>query len=236
MKRKAQDIIYAAVGEAHVEDQCNKRHDHLLKLYYGRPLYINHNEDVDGCVANGAICEFRGVKPKPAVSQKDFETFIIDGYHVNCVSITQVDSLLVNMLDGCKGGNKETIIELSPKVIYASAKFPVPFTGPITKNSMRTQRRISFEQFPVNCANARTVHSKLQGQSIHHLVVSSAWDYTDNWVYVCLSRCRTMKGLFLREPLNPSKTKGMAEEVRAFIKRLRKIKKRDHVFLHGEDL
>ncbi|KAG7349075.1 PIF1-like helicase [Nitzschia inconspicua] len=236
MKRKAQDIIYAAVGEAHVEDQCNKRHDPLLKLYYGRPLYINHNEDVAGCVANGAICEFRGVKLKPAVSQKDFETIIIDGYHVNCVSITQVDSLLVNMLDSCKGGNKETIIELtvSPKVIYASAKFPVPFTGPITKNSMRTRRRISFEQFPVNCANARTVH-KLQGRSIHHLVVS-AWDYTDNWVYVCLSRCTTMNGLFLREPLNPSKTKGMAEEVRAFIKSLRKIKKRAHVFFHGEDL
>ncbi|KAG7356959.1 ATPase AAA [Nitzschia inconspicua] len=234
MKRKAQDIIYAAVGEAHVEDQCNKRHDPLLKLYYGRPLYINHNEDVAGCVANGAICEFRGVKLKPAVSQKDFETIIIDGYHVNCVSITQVDSLLVNMLDGCKGGNKETIIELSPKVIYASAKFPVPFTGPITKNSMRTRRRISFEQFPVNCANARTVH-KLQGRSIHHLVVS-AWDYTDNWVYVCLSRCTTMNGLFLHEPLNPSITKGMAEEVRAFIKCLRKIKKRAHVFLHGEDL
>ncbi|KAG7362829.1 hypothetical protein IV203_026189 [Nitzschia inconspicua] len=114
------------------------------------------------------------------------------------------------MLDGRKGGNKETIIELSPKVIYASAKFPVPFTGPITKKSMRTRRRISFEQFPVNCANARTVH-KLQGRSMHHLVVS-AWDYTDNWVYVCLSRCTTMKGLFLREPLNPSKTKAMAEE------------------------
>ncbi|KAG7344342.1 hypothetical protein IV203_022350 [Nitzschia inconspicua] len=81
MKRKAQDIIYAAVGEAHVEDQCKKRHDPLLKLYYGRPLYTNHNEDVAGCVAYGAICEFRGVKPKPAVSQKDFETILIDGYH-----------------------------------------------------------------------------------------------------------------------------------------------------------
>ncbi|KAG7344913.1 hypothetical protein IV203_032444 [Nitzschia inconspicua] len=31
MKRKAQDIIYPAVGEAHVEDQYKKRHDPLLK-------------------------------------------------------------------------------------------------------------------------------------------------------------------------------------------------------------
>ncbi|KAG7356970.1 hypothetical protein IV203_001658 [Nitzschia inconspicua] len=38
MQPKAQDIIYAAVGEAHVRDKSNKYHDPLLKLYDGRPL------------------------------------------------------------------------------------------------------------------------------------------------------------------------------------------------------
>ncbi|KAG7345426.1 MULE transposase domain containing protein [Nitzschia inconspicua] len=210
METQAQDIIYAAVGEAHVKDQHKKYHDPLLKLYYGRPLYINQNEDVAGCVANGAMCEFRGIKLKAGVTRKEFETIIIDGYYVNCVSVTQIETLLVNMLDGSRGMNEQTIIQLSPKSVYASARFPVPFTGPITKKSMRTQRRISFEQFPINCANARTVH-KLQGRSIKHLVVS-AWDYTGNWIYVCLSRCTSMKGLFLREPSNPSKTRGMSDE------------------------
>ena len=45
---------------------------------------------------------------------------------------------------------------------------------------------IKFNQFPINVANARTVH-KLQGQSIKNLVVST-WNYTGNWVYVVLSR------------------------------------------------
>ncbi|KAG7345382.1 ribose-phosphate pyrophosphokinase [Nitzschia inconspicua] len=59
MEKKAQDIIYASVGEAHVKDKTKKYHDPLLKLYHGRPLCINQNEDVSRCIANGAMCEFR---------------------------------------------------------------------------------------------------------------------------------------------------------------------------------
>ncbi|KAG7363669.1 hypothetical protein IV203_027030 [Nitzschia inconspicua] len=115
MENKAQDIIYAAVGEAHIQDKTKKYHDPLLKLYYGRPLCINQNEDVASCIANGAMCEFRGVKLKPDVSISEFETIVIDGYYVNCVSVTQIDSLLVKMLDGTAGGEGEYIIELKPK-------------------------------------------------------------------------------------------------------------------------
>ncbi|KAG7372125.1 hypothetical protein IV203_018268 [Nitzschia inconspicua] len=165
MENKAQDVMYAAVGEAHVSDKCKKYHDPLLKLYLGRPLCINQNEDVSSCIANGAICEFRCVKLKPGASMDQLETIVIDGYYVNCVSVTQVESLLLKMLDGNAGEEGEHIIELNPKTIYASARFPVPCLGPITKKSMRTSRRISFDQFPINCANARTVH-KLQGRSI----------------------------------------------------------------------
>ncbi|KAG7372188.1 PIF1-like helicase [Nitzschia inconspicua] len=34
MEKKAQDIIYASVGEAHVQDKTKKYHDPLLKLYH----------------------------------------------------------------------------------------------------------------------------------------------------------------------------------------------------------
>ncbi|KAG7352578.1 PIF1-like helicase [Nitzschia inconspicua] len=234
MENKAQDVMYAAVGEAPVSDKCKKYHDPLLKLYLGRPLCINQNGDVSSCIANGAMCEFRGMKLKPGASMDQFETIVIVGYYVNCVSVTQVESLLLKMLDGNAGEEGEHIIELNPKTIYALARFPVPCLGPITKKSMRTSRRISFDQFPINCANARTVQ-KLQGRSIKNLVVS-AWDYTGNWIYVCLSRCTTLHGLFLREPLNPNKTKGMSEEVKAFMKSMREIQQYDRVHLHREDL
>ncbi|KAG7345267.1 hypothetical protein IV203_032798 [Nitzschia inconspicua] len=138
------------------------------------------------------------------------------------------------MLDGNGASDQEAFIELKAKVIYASAKIPVPCAGLIARNCMTTQRRIIFKQFPVSCGNARTVH-KLQGRSIMHLVVST-WDYTDNWISVGLSRCTIMNGLFLHMPLNPSKTRGMSEEVKSFMKSMQDIKQPKHVYLHGDDV
>ena len=61
-------------------------------------------------------------------------------------------------------------------------------------------------------ANARTVH-KLQGRSIDKLVISS-WDHTGNWVYVVLSRCSTLKGIYMRK--NLTKTRPMSEKCTQF--------------------
>ncbi|KAG7344073.1 hypothetical protein IV203_022081 [Nitzschia inconspicua] len=122
MEKKAQDIIYVSVEEAHVQDKTKKYHDSLLKLHHGRPLCINQNEDVSGCIANGAMCEFR----KPGVSITHFTTTLIDGYCVNCVCVTQIESMVSKMLDGNAGGDEEHLMELKPKTIFASARFPVP--------------------------------------------------------------------------------------------------------------
>ena len=74
-------------------------------------------------------------------------------------------------------------------------------------------------QFPLNCANARTIH-KLQGRSIDHLVISS-WDYKDNWVYVALSRVRQLKNLYLRIPLEQSRCSLPDPLLCQFMERLR---------------
>ncbi|KAG7354791.1 hypothetical protein IV203_004147 [Nitzschia inconspicua] len=108
MEKKAQDIIYSSVEDAHVQDKTKKYHDPLLKLYRGRPLCINQNEDVSGCIANGAMCEFRGVKLKPGVSITDFETILIDGYCVNCVCVTQIESMVVR----CWMGSQEETMNI----------------------------------------------------------------------------------------------------------------------------
>jgi hypothetical protein len=78
-------------------------------------------------------------------------------------------------------------------------------------------------QFPVNVANARTVH-KLQGRSIENMVLSTL-DYTDNWIYVALSRVVTMGGLFLRVPLLHAKTRGMSNECKKFHQEWRRTKR-----------
>ena len=56
-------------------------------------------------------------------------------------------------------------------------------------------------QIPVNSNIATTGH-KLQGMSKDTLIVNS-WNYQfSNWIYVVLSRVRTLSGLFLCRPLD----------------------------------
>ena len=61
-------------------------------------------------------------------------------------------------------------------------------------------------QFAFNISNAKTFH-KLQGRSIDNLMVS-CFDYTNNWIYVSMSRVKTIKGLFLMSELNDIKARG----------------------------
>ena len=54
-------------------------------------------------------------------------------------------------------------------------------------------------QLPIISNTATTGH-KLQGASLNELFVHT-WFYGTNWVYVILSRVRTMNGLYFREKL-----------------------------------
>jgi hypothetical protein len=64
--------------------------------------------------------------------------------------------------------------------------------------------------------NATTGH-KLQGCGVDNLFVHS-WSYVTNWVYVMLSRVKTLDGLFLRHPLSMDLRKyAMSSELRDMI-------------------
>ena len=59
-------------------------------------------------------------------------------------------------------------------------------------------------QFGVNSNKATTGH-KLQGASLNKMVIRS-WEYgIVNWIYVVLSRVRSLKGLFICQKLDHTK-------------------------------
>jgi hypothetical protein len=62
----------------------------------------------------------------------------------------------------------------------------------------------------------------LQLRKTEKNLVISTWDYTDNWIYVALSRVKTMSGLFIRTELDYSKCQGMSNAVQTFMQKLRK--------------
>ena len=109
--------------------------------------------------------------------------------------------------------------ELSKDILHACVgEAHVKSSGNSKTYDPRFWRGIRMEQFPVNTANARTIH-KLQGRSLDNVLIHS-WDYTGNWIYVALSRVRVMSGLFLCEALLHAKCRGMSQEVRQFIEKL----------------
>lgn len=109
------------------------------------------------------------------------------------------------------------IVKLKPKKTnQLTAEIPLPGAGsPFDHRTKRSKTtKIKFTQFPVNISNARTVH-KLQGRSIENLMIAS-FDYTDNWIYVALSRVKTLSGLYLMKVLDHPKCSGMSNACRAF--------------------
>lgn len=237
MNNRMKDFFHATIGEAHVVEagstKGTKSYDPLLKLYHHRPIMITDNIDVPNGLSNGTMCKFLGVTFKDGVGYDDLEKIRIDGYYVWCVNIVQLLAMRVQILDGLFSAEEVKIATIHPKRFNVKAEIPIPVDGPVTKHTHRRFRRCRFRTFPINIANARTIH-KLQGRSLEHVVISS-WQYRDNWIYVALSRVRTLDGLYLRVPLNQSGCKPMSNEIRVFMDKLRKKRPKARVTLYEEE-
>ena len=72
--------------------------------------------------------------------------------------------------------------------------------------------------------NDATTGHKLQGMSVNKLIIVS-WSSKENWVYVVLSRVRTLKGLFLLKPLPKNSLEKFVvnPELKAFESRMREL-------------
>ncbi|EJK72010.1 hypothetical protein THAOC_06499, partial [Thalassiosira oceanica] len=68
-------------------------------------------------------------------------------------------------------------------------------------NSRTTIKGIKITQLPMNLNDATTGH-KLQGCSKDRLIVAKFTKRFKNWIYVVLSRVRTLKGLYLLDTLD----------------------------------
>ena len=329
------DTFYAACSDAHLTKTRTIHFDPMLKLFVGCPVMITENVCVEESIANGSMCEFRGVTLKDEFEWKTaFQKIQIYGYYVYCVDADKLQSLQLALMDddkleedtvqfkipkftakdtqqqntatstiSTKKGHSfqmklsisktgqvksqlqsltttesfsalvtfrtksntfqqtkmtfndlssnsntschhvgrfeqmvtydceqngslliEVHIKIQPRIYnlsrtktptYGTCQFPTYLDNEVTSKTIRDDLLVRFKQFPVNISHARTVH-KLQGRSITYLLISS-WNYSmENWIYVVLSRCRTLNGLHTRTPLDQLKTKGMSDKVRSF--------------------
>ena len=84
---------------------------------------------------------------------------------------------------------------IEPKDFHFKAKFP-------SRLASRKQETVQMKatQIPF-IVNDATTGFKLQGASVPNVVVTELSPKTKNWIYVLLSRVRTMDGLFLQEKI-----------------------------------
>ena len=91
----------------------------------------------------------------------------------------------------------QTTIMLPP-VVWENIKYTI---NPETKQ-IDEQVDGTFRQYPLRLAWAITIH-KSQGLTFDHAVLDINASFSHGQVYVALSRCRTLQGLVLTQPLNP---------------------------------
>ena len=188
-KQKARQI-YKYCGDAFCKNKQGQRCDPYLCLYKGCRIMHNQNTDVGNGKANGTQCSFQGVMLKPH-ARLHYE--IIDGYFVNAVHASDIEYIKCKFVDSKHSGE----FQLKPEKRVFNVQ--VPFVDP----EKRIDQKLQINQVSIILNSATTGH-KLQGQTKHSLIASD-WYYGNNWVYVVLSRVKTIKGLFLREELDRTK-------------------------------
>ena len=178
------------------------RMDPVLRLYYDCPLMLTSNEDVPGGLANGTCATLRRVRLKPG-EQTQRVIMSVDSQKV-VVQAARASQILNIELQHCNKRIEPQVFHLAPKQFTFSAKMPLPSILGESSN-IKTSMRMKALQLPVISNTATTGH-KLQGASVDNLFIHS-WRYgSNNWVYVVLSRVRTMDGLFFRHELETNNT------------------------------
>jgi len=210
------DCIVSECGNSDVKTGKSRKMDPALRLYKGAPCMVNTNDDLNEGRGNGTLCRCTRVqlKPNAKVYWKNW-----DGKKVNHVSVDDVDWVEFEHWPK-PPKNFKRLFKLKPDSVAVTISLcPASGCRPIDWEGA------TITQFPVNTNIATTGH-KLQGMSKDKLIVVS-WNYgIPNWVYVVLSRVRTLEGLYLCTPLDLKKQFKVSEELLSYEKRLREKEER----------
>lgn len=167
--------------------------DPMLRLYEGLRVMLPTNNNVTLGQANGTQAFVRRLVLKPG--QQFQQTMLNGDLPIRAVFASQIDFL---ELEHVSDRIQPSRFTLKPKEFRFRAKILKPAVFRL-KDNEREKIRMKATQLPIVVNNATTGH-KLQGAGVDILFVHN-WSYVTNWVYVMLSRVRTLQGLYTRKKL-----------------------------------
>jgi hypothetical protein len=119
------------------------------------------------------------------------ERMTIDGYWLNTTMMSDVEWIECEF----EGGLFTGTFRLMPTTETYFVKVP----SSLVPGRKRLPPGFKITALPL-VLNSATTGNQLRGKSLDNLLVSH-WNNAQNWVYVVLSRVRTLKGLHLRSVL-----------------------------------
>ena len=218
-QRSFETKVYNRCGDTNVRVGRSKKIDPALQFYSGIPLMIIDNTNIKEGRGNGTRCIGISVHLK-----KDCNVGYsnIDGRFVHTVSVLDLEYMVCEM-----------IVENKNERPKRFKLYPDKYTATITMKINNMQHKVGAKiiQFGVNSNKATTGH-KLQGASLNKMVVRS-WEYgVPNWIYVVLSRVRSLKGLFICEKLDYTKDFSVEPNLLKEEERLRSLEDKLMKFLN----
>ena len=189
LSNKARNKFYHEVKEDNPKDGANKTIDPLLKLFYLCEMMHKENASVNDGVANGTTALFEYLSlikgaQRHKVCYNGFWVWAVNAEDVNYMRLKWTRDSTFKGHFCIQPKTKTYTVEVTRKELGRVEKF---------------KPKIKIMQFPVTVNHATTGH-KLQGKSVDSLVVWE-WSTQPNWIYVVLSRVKTLAGLYLRKPI-----------------------------------
>ena len=211
---ESREYLWNCVGDNKIKADNKSFFDPLLKLFAGMQMMLVDNIDVPNKQANGTVCTLVKIVTT-SDAHENLTTVQVNGYTVNCIDCNYVSHLLLMLPD-------ETLFELRPMYRHCIVEFPMQLVEgapPVVIPGVQ----INFLQLPILANHATTVH-KLQGRTVDSLFIND-FNYKGNWVYVALSRLRSLDKLFLRRKLDRTQDLTPNGEIEAMLSFMRANKR-----------
>ncbi len=224
------DTVITQLGDDDIRSTAyaasNAKIEPALRTYPGCHFMCITNEDLDKGRGNGTLCKFLRIKLKKDGQERKWKNW--DGKKVWTVSVNDIEWMEFEHYPTLPGAKVRTF-KLEPREFTATIKVP------LTEDLSTTVGNARVKQVPVNSNIATTGH-KMQGMSKDIIIVNS-WNYRcANWVYVVLSRVRTLSGLYLMAPLDLERRFNVPESLIRFERRMIELKERPILNMLGWEL